>query len=130
MDEGTLFLVIDGIEIEDVEEGDYTAYEEELGVSDRMISGRRVEELRATIWVVEVGFQSIDSSTMARLQAKLRSQREHTLFFLSSTGNTDLVTGTFHLVTRPQPSLTRWTSGEGPNWSGFTLRFEEIDGHD
>ena len=27
-----MFLSIDGIEIEDLEEGDYTAYEEELGV--------------------------------------------------------------------------------------------------
>ena len=62
-----MFLSIDGIEIEDLEEGDYTAYEEELGVSERMISGRRVEEIRATIWVVEVNFSSIDYETMSRL---------------------------------------------------------------
>ena len=54
-----MFLSIDGIEIEDLEEGDYTAYEEELGVSERMISGRRVEEIRATIWVVEQCLGSI-----------------------------------------------------------------------
>lgn len=39
-----MFLSIDGIEIEDLEEGDYTAYEEELGVSElddiRQKSGR------------------------------------------------------------------------------------------
>ena len=49
-DTGNMFLSIDGIEVEDLEEGDYTAYEEELGVSERMISGRRIEEVRATIW--------------------------------------------------------------------------------
>ena len=125
-----LFLSIDGIEIDGIEEGDYTAYEEELGVSDRMISGRRVEEIRATIWVVEVGWSSISADTMLSLQAVLKANRRHVLFFLPSTGGTDLVTGYFHLTTQPQPSLSRWYDGTTPEWSGFTLRFEEIDGHD
>ena len=46
MDEN-LFLSIDGFEIPDLEEDDYTAFEQELGVAERMISGRRIEELRA-----------------------------------------------------------------------------------
>ena len=37
-----LFLTIDGINIEDVEEGGYTAYEQELGTFQRMISGRYI----------------------------------------------------------------------------------------
>ena len=49
-----VFLIIDGIEIDGIEKGDYSAYEQELGVSERMIDGTRVEEIRATIWVVEV----------------------------------------------------------------------------
>lgn len=129
MDESTLFLVIDGVEIEDVETGDYTAYEEELSISDRMISGRHVEELRATIWVVEVGYASIDSDTMRKLQTELRSRREHELFFLPNTGSTELVTGKFHLTTLPAPTLEKWRPGESPSWSGFTLHFEEINGH-
>lgn len=129
MDE-TVFLVIDDIEIEDLERDDYSAYEMELGVSDRMISGRRVEELRATVWVVEVNYASIDATTMARLNEKFKASREHQLFFLPSTGGTELVSGRFHLTALPTPSLNRWRSGEGPMWSGYTLRFEEIDGHD
>lgn len=128
-EESTLFLTIDGVEIEDVETGDYTAYEQELGVSDRMISGRHVEELRATIWVVEVGYASIDTDTMRKLQNELRARREHELFFLPDTGSTELVTGKFHLTTLPAPTLKRWQAGEAPTWSGFTLHFEEIDGH-
>ena len=85
-----MFLSIDGIEIEDLEEGDYTAYEEELGVSERMISGRRVEEIRATIWVVEVNFSSIDYETMSRLNTAFKASRRHQLFFLPSTGGTEL----------------------------------------
>lgn len=125
----TLFLSIDGVDIEDAGEGDYTAYEQELGVSDRMISGRRVEELRATIWVVEVGLANIDTDTMRILQNVLHSRREHELFFLPDTGNTELVTGKFHLTVLPSPTLTRWRNGEKPAWSGFTLHFEEVDGH-
>lgn len=129
--EENVFLIIDDIEIPDLEQDDYTAFEEELGVSDRMIYGRRVEELRATVWVVEVNFAAIDADTMSRLSVAFKASREHRLFFLPSTGGTELVTGTFHLTALPQPSLTRWTSPEeGPMWSGYTLRFEEIDGHD
>lgn len=126
---GNMFLSIDGIEIEDLEEGDYTAYEEELGVSERMISGRRIEEVRATVWHVEVDFSSIDYETMQRLSEKLKSTRRHQLFFLPSTGGKELVQGWFHLVEQPQPTLTRW-SDAGPIWGDYTLTFEEIDGHD
>ena len=75
-----LFLRIDDVEISHIEEGDYTAYEQELGVSDRMISGRRVEELRATVWVVEVSYSAIDSDTMLRLSAALKATRQHRFF--------------------------------------------------
>lgn len=127
--EDNLFLSIDGIEIEDCEEGDYTAYEEELGVSDRMISGRRVEELRATVWVVEVTLDSIDGETMAKLNTELKARRQHQLFFLPSTGGNELVGGLFHLTSQPAPTLTRWWD-EQPVWAKYKLVFEEIDGHD
>lgn len=125
-----LFLSIDGIEIDGIEEGDYTAYERELGVSDRMISGRRVEELRATVWVVQVDYSSIDADTMETLQTALHATRRHFLVFLPSTGGTELVSGYFHLTAQPTPKLARWFDGTTPEWSGFTLTFEEIDGHD
>lgn len=124
-----MFLSIDGVEIDGITENDYTAYEEELGVSDRMISGRRVEELRATVWVVQVNYSSIDSETMMNLQTALHSTRRHFLVFLPSTGGTELKTGYFHMTAQPQPTLSRWLEGTTPEWAGFTLRFEEIDGH-
>lgn len=128
-EQDTLFLSIDGYEIEDLEEGDYTAYEQELGVSDRMISGRRVEELRATIWVVEIRYGAISAATMTKLSQVLKAKRQHELFFLPSTGGEDLVSGMFHLVEQPAPSLRRW-GNDGPMWQDYTLRFEEINGHD
>ena len=112
-----MFLSIDGIEIEDLEEGDYTAYEEKL------------EEIRATIWVVEVNFSSIDYETMSRLNTGFKASRRHQLFFLPSTGGTELVQGWFHLMEPPSPSLTRWRDN-GPEWAAYKLTFEEIDGHD
>lgn len=126
--EENMFLSIDGFEVPDLEEGDYTAYEQELGVSERMISGRRIEELRATIWVVELNFSAIDAETMATLNAILKASREHQLFFLPSTGGEELVNGVFHLVEQPAPALTRWDAS-GPMWSDYALRFEEVDGH-
>ena len=125
-----LFLTIDGINIEDVEEGGYTAYEQELGTFQRMISGRYIQEVRAKVWVVEIAYDEIDSQTMFALQSVLRSRRTHELTFLPSVGGTDRVTSTFLLTTLPQPSLTRWYPGESPYWSGFTLHFEEVEGHD
>ena len=126
--EENMFLSIDGFEVPDLEEGDYTAYEQELGVSERMISGRRIEELRATIWVVELNFSAIDAETMATLNAILKASREHQLFFLPSTGGDELVNGVFHLVEQPAPALSRWDAS-GPMWSDYALRFEEVDGH-
>lgn len=126
--EENMFLSIDGFEVPDLEEGDYTAYEQELGVSERMISGRRIEELRATIWVVELNFSAIDAETMATLNTVLKASREHQLFFLPSTGGDELVNGVFHLVEQPAPALSRWDAS-GPMWSDYALRFEEVDGH-
>lgn len=125
-----LFLSIDGIDIEDAEEGAYTAYEQELGVSDRMISGLYVEELRGKIWVVEVSMDELDADTISRLQTAMKATRKHRLFFLPSTGGSDLQSGLFALTVLPQPTLTRWTDGQMPTWSGFTLRFEEVTPHD
>lgn len=126
---GNMFLSIDGVEIEDLEEGDYTAYEEELGVSERMISGRRIEEIRATIWHVEISSSAVSAEKMAALNAKFQAARRHQLFFLPSTGGTELISGWFHLTERPQPALERWWD-DGPVWTDYTLHFEEIDGHD
>lgn len=123
-----LFLSIDGLEIEDLEEGDYSAYEKELGVSDRMISGRRVEELRATIWVVTLKYDAINYETMAALNTKLKARRTHELFFLPSTGGTELAHGLFQLMSLPAPKLKRW-GAQGPEWGGYSLTFEEVDGH-
>lgn len=123
-----MFLSIDGFDVPDLEEGDYTAYEQELGVSERMISGRRIEELRATIWVVELNFSAIDAETMTTLNTVLKASREHQLFFLPSTGGEELVNGVFHLVEQPAPALSRWDAS-GPMWSDYALRFEEVDGH-
>ena len=126
--EENMFLSIDGFDVPDLEEGDYTAYEQELGVSERMISGRRIEELRATIWVVELNFSAIDAETMTTLNTVLKASREHQLFFLPSTGGEELVNGVFHLVEQPAPALSRWDAS-GPMWSDYALRFEEVDGH-
>ena len=124
-----LFLMIDGIQIEDLVEGDYSAYEQELGKSQRMISGRMVEELRGTVWVVTLNIDAIDAETLATLSAALKGTREHELFFLPSTGGTELETGHFHLAAPGAPTLKSW-HGSLPMWQGYALTFEEIDCHD
>lgn len=129
MDE-TVFLNIDGVIVDGIEEGDYTAYEQELGTFERMISGRMTEELRAKVWVVEVSYANIDVDTMSLLTAAMSTTRTHQVTFLSSKGSTELVTSSFHLTTLPQPTLSRWLPGTTPMWSGYTLHFEEINGHD
>lgn len=123
-----LFLSIDGLEIADLVEGDYTAYEQELGTSARMASGRRVEEIGATVWVVELKYSSLDADTMATLNTILKASRTYELFFLPSTGGTELVTSTFQLAALPTPKLSRWRSST-PEWADYSLRFEEVDGH-
>lgn len=124
-----LFLSIDGIDIEDLEQGDYYAYEEELSVSARMIDGRRIEEVQGKVWVVGLRSNAISGEQMVELSRAIAANSQHELFFLPSNGGTELATGTFHLAERPQPALQRWT-GEWPEWSGYELRFEEIECHD
>lgn len=127
--DGKCFLIIDGIQIEDLLEGDYSAYEQELGRSERMASGRLVEELQGTIWVLQLNIDAIDAVTMASLSTALKSTREHELFFLPSTGGTELKTGYFHLSAPAAPSLRCWRGGL-PEWQGYALTFEEINCHD
>ncbi len=129
MDTNTLFLMIDGIQIEDLMEGDYSAYEQELGKAERMVSGRMVEELQGTVWVVTLNIDAIDAETLATLSAALKGTREHELFFLPSTGGTELATGFFHLSAPASPSLRSWRGGL-PEWQGYALTFEEINCHD
>lgn len=129
MDEN-VFLNIDGVIVDGIEEGGYTAYEQELGTFERMISGRMIEELRAKVWIVEVSYGDIDLETLNLLTSMMSNKRTHQLTFLPSTGGTDLVTSQFHLTVLPQPTLSRWLPGTTPTWSGYTLHFEEINGHD
>ena len=128
-----VFLVIDGVAIDGIEKGDYSAYEKELGVADRMADGTRVEEIGAVIWVVEVNYGRIDRDTLAQLQTKLRTQREHQLFFLPDTGQNELTSGVFHLVERPQPTVAEFFDDDESGaqiWEGLSLTFEEVTGHD
>lgn len=124
------FLIIDGVVVDGIEEGGYTAYQQEIGTAERMISGRLVEEIRGKVWVVEVSYSDIDITTMNVLQTVMGATRAHQLQFLPSTGGTELVTSTFHLSTLPQPTLSRWLPSAEPMWSGYTLHFEEIRAHD
>lgn len=126
----TLFLSIDGVPIEDVEENGYTAYEQELGTFERMISGRMVKEIRSKVWVVEVSYEDISTETMLSLQTAMRLRKEHQLTFLPSDGRTELITSLFHLTVLPSPTLRSWLPNTTPAWSSFTLHFEEINGHD
>lgn len=125
-----IFLNIDGVIVDGIEEGGYTAYEQELGTFERMISGRMIEELRAKVWIVEVSYGDIDIDTLSELTAAMSATRTHQVTFLPSNGSTSLVTSKFHLTTLPQPTLSRWLPGTTPMWSGYTLHFEEINGHD
>ena len=124
-----LFLMIDGIQIEDLIEGDYSAYEQELGKAERMVSGRMVEEMQGTVWVVSLNIDAIDADTLATLSAALKSTRQHELFFLPSTGGTELATGIFRLAAPGAPTLRSWRGGV-PEWQGYALTFEEINCHD
>lgn len=125
-----MFLMIDGYEIPDAQRGDYTAYETELGVSARMINGRRVEELRAKIWTVEVNLESIDADQITEINQAMAGKREHFLVFLPPTGGSELISSRFHLADIPSPKLDWWNDGESPVWQGYKMVFEEVEGHD
>lgn len=125
-----IFLIIDNIPVDGIEEGGYTAYEQELGVSERMISGRLVEEIRGKVWVVEVSYNDIDVDTMGRLQAAMGGMREHRLQFLPPAGGVGMASGQFAMTMLPQPTLSRWLPGTLPQWAGYTMRFEEVTPHD
>lgn len=130
-----VFLIIDGVEISDAEAGAYSAYEKELGVSDRMADGTRVEELRGKIWVISLTLDGLDQTNLQTLQAQLRTRREHNIVFLPPTGQTELTSSIFHLTELPQPTLDSFLDDDDdlPDlqmWSSFSVTFEEVRPHD
>lgn len=131
----SVFLVIDNVEVDDAEAGAYTAYEEELGVSERMADGTLVEEVRGHVWVVEVDLGAMEQTKLQAVQNVLRSRRVHQLFFLPPTGQNNLSTGLFRLTELPKPSLESFLDDDDDEpdvqiWNSFSLKFEEIRPHD
>lgn len=128
---GGVFLIIDGITIEDLGQDDFKVYEKELAYTDRMLSGRLVEELQAKVWCIEVDFGMVSADVLEPLSEKLSdpNQRTHQIFFLPPNGGTDMISSRFHVMKTPTPSLSLWT-GDFPIWNSYSLTFEEVNGHD
>lgn len=122
------FLTIDGIWLEDIESDGYKVYEKTLDVELRMVSGRMVREERGKVWVIEVSFSAIDPDTLTRLDTVIRSRKTHNIAFLPANGQTEVRTGEFLLTSLPTPALFSWLS-DLPEWSGYSLIFEEVKPH-
>ena len=75
-------LSINGIDLPETKNGKYKCYEQELGESIRMISGRLVTEVRSSVHVIEYSYDYMGNDLMRRLLTALRSRSDLSVQFL------------------------------------------------
>ena len=129
IDMDSVFLIIDGVEIEDLEKDGYRAYEKDLSAFLRMAEGNLVCEEQGSYWCIELNTATLPEGMLAQLDQVLRSSKKHVVAFLPPDGGTEIITSEFFLTSGLAPSLTSWGS-EFPEWSNFSLKLEEVNPHD
>lgn len=114
-------------ETNEVEGGYFKCYREELGESLRMISGRRIHEVRGDATIIEYSFPYFEDDMMKQAMADLRSNTE--LFVLYQDPDTlETNSGFFHCTTRPVPEFLMIHDNK-VYWKNITFKLEEVNAH-
>lgn len=124
------FLIINNVLIPDLLENAISIYKKDLDQYIRMIGGNLVCEEVGYVWMIEVNRGEIDADNLRTLDAALyKNGKELTIAFLPPDGSTNMIVSQFFMTEGPKPSLKSWVN-ELPEWSGYTMTFEEVDAHD
>ena len=108
-------LSINGIDLPETKNGKYKCYEQELGESIRMISGRLVTEVRSSVHVIEYSYDYMGNDLMRRLLTALRSRSDI------------MQSASFRCTKQPTPQFAFSRDGVGL-WNNIAFTLEEVEG--
>lgn len=121
-------LTIEGTDYPKTSNDKYKCYQEFIGESLRMISGRRVMERRAKIQVIEYSYDYFQPELMQQCLKDLRANKSLSVTYLepeSGTWRTDQ----FHCTQYPAPTFA-FDRGGKPCWHNIRFKLESVEGVD
>lgn len=119
-------LSINGIDLPETQNGKYKCYEQELGESIRMISGRLVTEVRSSVRVIEYFYDYMGNDLMRRLLTALRSRSDLSVQFLDPLSDS-MQSASFRCTKQPTPQFAFSRDGVGL-WNNIAFTLEEVEG--
>lgn len=122
-------LIINGVYLPEVKRGRYKCYPDTLASQVDMISGRRVQEIRGTVWRIEYEVEYLEDSIYSSLLSALRSGSSLTVTFLPDNLASGMQTSTFLLDKAPLPTFACSVDGEA-KWYNVAFSLREVKPHD
>lgn len=105
----------------------YRCYPSDLKVQLDMISGRRVEELRGVVQVIEYEYDYMGDALMRRVLAVLRGGKSFPAAYLPDDGDA-MVPGIFLTQSLTPPSFA-FARGGVPYWHNLAFTLREVRPH-
>lgn len=120
-------LIINDVLVPTITRDRYRSYPSKLRMQIDMISGRRTEEERGDVQIIEYSYDKMDDATYRAVMAALRSSGTKTVSYLPDNGD-ELRTSQFLVQSITQPSLSFYIGGV-PKWHNFGFVLREVKPH-
>lgn len=124
----TQLIVNNSIVLPEVRNGNYSPVESDLSVQAEMISGRLVEELRGSVWVVSYASTRLTDPVWRALKAVLKGRGSFPVQFLPNDRD-EMVTATVLCTALTEPSFA-WSRDGVAYWTGLSFTLREVRPHD
>lgn len=106
----------------------YRCYPTELGTQVDMINGRRVFEIRGSVWTIEYEYDYMGNELMRQVNAVLRSGQSFPVIFLPDNAD-EMSSSTFLTQSFPTPTFAFSRGGVGL-WHNVSFVLREVQPHD
>ena len=122
-------LILNGsIALPETSRDKYRCYPATLSQQVDMISGRRVQEERGHVQMIEYSYDYMGNALMRQVLSVLRSGKSFNVAYLPDEGD-EAVVGVFLTESITQPSMAFSKAGV-PYWHGFSFTLREVKPHD
>lgn len=121
-------LILDELYMPQVSGDRYSCWEDLLGETVTMISGRMVSEVRGKIWRASVRYDWLPAELYQKVLAVLRGGDSFPAAVLTSLSG-ELVSSTF-LVESLTPATFAFADNGEAVWRGLAFQIREVDPHD
>ena len=121
-------LILEDVYMPQVSGDRYSCWEDLLGETVTMISGRVVSEIRGKVWRASAQYDWLPAATYQKALNILRSGDTFRAAVLPSTGS-ELVSSTF-LVESLTPATFAFSDNGEAIWRGLAFTLREVEPHD